>query len=93
MLWTQELALQRELHMPQTLTAIHDKSVAWFGLGSALYSLWRQRAVSAALWGVFAVAAYLAAISALHFSIPALFSLQPFSGAVDVPTRQGLVNL
>jgi hypothetical protein len=39
---TQQLALRRNLVQQQTLTATHDKSAAWNGLGSALLSIWRQ---------------------------------------------------
>lgn len=43
MLWlTQKLALRRNLHVPQTLTSVHDKSAAWLGLGTAVGALWNQ---------------------------------------------------
>ena len=39
---TQKLALRRNLHVPQTLTSIHDKSSACLGLFPALVSTWKQ---------------------------------------------------
>ncbi|KAI0692392.1 hypothetical protein BC835DRAFT_1416597 [Cytidiella melzeri] len=43
LLWfTQKLALRRNLHKKQRLTAIHDQATAWLGLGSAIPVLLTQ---------------------------------------------------
>ncbi|CCM02312.1 uncharacterized protein FIBRA_04403 [Fibroporia radiculosa] len=76
---TQHLALKRLLTRSQTLTATHDISTAWNGLGSAFLSLVRQTAVPAAISGTFLVVVYLSAIAALHITTPSLFSMDTFN--------------
>lgn len=77
---TQRLALVRDLHTRQTLTAIHDKSSAWLGLGSAVFSLMNQTKISAALSGVFFIILYLGGIAVLHVAIPASVSVITYNG-------------
>ena len=76
-LLAQNLALRRDLNARQTLTAIHDKSRAWLGLGSSLASLYQQTKLRAAAWGVLAVTAYLTGISVLHITISSLLDVVP----------------
>lgn len=73
MLLTQRLALRGYLYTSQTLTAIHDKSTTWLGLGSAFASLWQQFKLPAAVPGVVLIILYLLATFALHITIPGLF--------------------
>ena len=61
------------LGVPQTLTAIHDKTSAWLGPGSSLVSLFHQWTLSTDLWGVLQVALYLMLISLVHITIPSTF--------------------
>ncbi|KII84282.1 hypothetical protein PLICRDRAFT_32355 [Plicaturopsis crispa FD-325 SS-3] len=86
-LTTQQLALWGTLLRRQTLTASHDETAAWTGLGSALLSLWRQTYIAASVMGTLSIALYLAGIAILHVSTPSLFGLQPFNN-----TGNGLVS-
>ncbi|KAJ7239835.1 hypothetical protein C8J57DRAFT_1727238 [Mycena rebaudengoi] len=79
------LSLRRSLKMDQTLTATHDTTAAWAGLGSATVLAWNQKAVPASIVGVFLVFLYLGSISVLHITIPALFSIQAFTTSRSVP--------
>src|ERR1700761_4263346 len=72
----QQLTFQRYLHITQSLTALHDKIGAWSGLGQALLAFYRQGARVASVAGISGVLLYLAGISALHITTPALFSLR-----------------
>ncbi|KAJ7203917.1 hypothetical protein C8J57DRAFT_1407760 [Mycena rebaudengoi] len=73
---TQTLSMRRDLQIRQTLTATHDKAAAWAGLGSALFYIWQQRAVSASTTGVLMIACYLTNIALLHVSVPNVILLQ-----------------
>ncbi|KIO06618.1 hypothetical protein M404DRAFT_437119 [Pisolithus tinctorius Marx 270] len=92
---TQRLALRRDLLQCQTLTATHDKSGAWNGLGAAVNTLRDQCEVSAAPRGVFLVTLYLGGITILHVTSGALLSLVPFDNThvENVPTQYGMLNL
>ncbi|GJE98956.1 hypothetical protein PsYK624_151940 [Phanerochaete sordida] len=74
---TQRLALRAALRTRQTLTAVHDKSAAWLGLGAALDALWQQTKLRAAPGGVALVTLYLLCVFALHISVPSLFHVVP----------------
>ncbi|KAF7312888.1 hypothetical protein MKEN_00973200 [Mycena kentingensis (nom. inval.)] len=76
---TQRLAVQANLRARQTLTATHDNIASWNGLGSAVVAIFGQRTVRASLGGTLAIAAYLAGITAVHISTPALFSVAAFN--------------
>ncbi|KAH7917960.1 hypothetical protein BV22DRAFT_922494 [Leucogyrophana mollusca] len=91
---TQRLALRRNLVSYQTLTATHDLSAGWAGLGSALLSLWRQTSVRASLFGTLCVALYLGGIAVLHVTTSALLSIQTYNttSIVQVPTTLGVPN-
>ena len=80
LLITQNLALKRNYHVKQTLSALHEKSAAWLGLGSAVTGMWRQRKHKAARLGVFLILAYLACLFILGSSVPALINV----GYVDI---------
>lgn len=70
------------MHTRQTLTAVHDKSSAWLGLGSALASLWQQISLPTATTGVLYIAGYLLNIFVLHITVPGLFHLVPYSTTI-----------
>ena len=78
-LLTQRLALRREFRARQTLSALHDNSNAWLGLGSSATVLWNQLAVRTAPIRVFLIAAYLAGIFVFHITTPALFNVAPYN--------------
>ncbi|KAI6040156.1 hypothetical protein EDC04DRAFT_1550562 [Pisolithus marmoratus] len=73
---TQQLALHRNLLLHQTLTATHDKSAAWNGLGEVLH-IFRRRP-RAAIGGVVLVALYLCGIAGIGITSPVLFNLETF---------------
>ncbi|KAF8841052.1 hypothetical protein BDN67DRAFT_967684 [Paxillus ammoniavirescens] len=92
---TQQLTLRSNLLRRQTLTALHDKSVAWGGLGASILSLWRQVSVPAAVHGTFCVVLYLVSISILHVSSSSLISVETYNTNVSsiVGTILGLPNM
>ncbi|KAJ7234549.1 hypothetical protein C8J57DRAFT_1729028 [Mycena rebaudengoi] len=73
---TQRLALRRMLRSgTRTLTSIHDRQLAWSGLGSAANAWWNQLWVPASIWGVGTITLYLALTAGLKVTTPALFRL------------------
>lgn len=77
---TQRLALQRELHVQQKYTSIHDKSTSWLGLGSSLLTLVKQDGTtSSTFWGVMLIVAYLSCIFVIHITTPNLFEVATFN--------------
>ncbi|KAF9234598.1 hypothetical protein BU15DRAFT_65594, partial [Melanogaster broomeanus] len=76
---TQSLALTRDLSRPQLLTAIHDTSGAWSGIGAAMLFLWRQTKVTASLGKVLAVATYLLNTMILHITSSSILQFQTYN--------------
>ncbi|KAG1744598.1 uncharacterized protein EDB91DRAFT_1200164 [Suillus paluster] len=91
---TQRLAISRTLVRRLKLTAIHDISGAWAGLGSALSSVWRQTDIPASWWMTSAVTAYLTSISVLHITSSTILQFQTFnvSMSTSVPTTLGWLD-
>ncbi|KAG2078569.1 hypothetical protein BDR04DRAFT_1226524 [Suillus decipiens] len=91
---TQRLAMSRMLVRRQKLTAIHDISGAWAGIGSALSSVWKQIDIPASWWMTSAVTVYLAGISVLHITSSTLLQLQTFNASMttSVPTTLAWSN-
>ncbi|KAJ7268349.1 hypothetical protein C8J57DRAFT_1324944 [Mycena rebaudengoi] len=73
---TQQIALHRAVTSYQTLTAIHDITSSWSGLGAAIVSCWRQLAIPASVPGTGAVTVYLACIAIIHIIFPTIIKLQ-----------------
>lgn len=90
---TQTLAFRRDIYVRQTLTALHDKSTAWLGLGSASLSLWRQFKLRAAMVGVLYITAYLLGIWMLHITIPAVLDVVPYNATVSTVNQTTLANV
>ncbi|KII89220.1 hypothetical protein PLICRDRAFT_600359 [Plicaturopsis crispa FD-325 SS-3] len=92
---TQQLALRGTFLRYQTLTATHDGSSAWSGLGSALASVWRQTYIAASVSGTLYVTAYLSGIAILNVTTPSLFGMQPFNNTdrATISTRIGMPNM
>lgn len=67
----------------QKLTAMHDISGAWAGIGSALSSVWQQIGIPASWWMTSAVTVYLASISVLHVTSSSLLQLQTFNTIIS----------
>ena len=89
----QRLALRRAFRTRQTLSALHDSSVAWLGVGAAAGALGAQLRVRTAPRGVLAIALYLGGVYVLHVTTPALFDVVPYnvSGTVTLTTSLGRV--
>jgi hypothetical protein len=91
---TQKVAIHGILLRYQTLTATHDESTAWIGIGSVLLILWKQTRIVASVVGPSLVAIDLVAISVLHISTPSIFNLQVFeqhNGTIS--TRIGMPKI
>ncbi|KIP09766.1 hypothetical protein PHLGIDRAFT_302484 [Phlebiopsis gigantea 11061_1 CR5-6] len=78
-LLTQRLALKREFYVRQALSALHDKSTAWSGIGSSFLTLWGQLRVRTAPVRLFMIASYLAGIFVFHITTPSLFNVAPYN--------------
>ncbi|PBK88743.1 hypothetical protein ARMGADRAFT_355987 [Armillaria gallica] len=76
---SQQLGVRRNARTRQTLTATSDNMAAWSGLGAALASLWRQKALVASLVPSLLVVGNFVCIAVLNITTPAIFSLQPFN--------------
>ncbi|GJE91559.1 hypothetical protein PsYK624_077090 [Phanerochaete sordida] len=91
-LYTQALAFRSDLYVRQTLTALHDKSSAWLGLGAACGSLWDQLKLRAAMVGVVYITAYLFGVWLLHITIPTSLNVVPYNATVSTIFRTVLGN-
>ncbi|KAJ7312466.1 hypothetical protein DFH08DRAFT_897062 [Mycena albidolilacea] len=88
---TQKLSMRRNLVTAQPLTATHDNTAAWAGIGSAFLHIWHQKAVRASITGILSVFLYLATVLVLHITTPGLFSLETFnSTTISVVHTEGL---
>lgn len=79
---TQKLALSYNFHKARTLTAMHDITSAWAGIGSALATLYSQRSLAGSVVGTLSVVGYLGGISILHVTTPSLLSIETFNQSV-----------
>ncbi|KAH7926345.1 hypothetical protein BV22DRAFT_360829 [Leucogyrophana mollusca] len=79
---TQRVSLSRRLSQRQMLTAIHDVTGAWGGLGAALAGLWQQTKVVASPLGVLSVTAYLLNISVPHITSSSIIQFQTLNNTV-----------
>ena len=86
---TQRLALTDLLSRPQKLTAIHDVSGAWSGLGAATATLWQQTNVAASTRATLLVVLYLSCISILHGASPTIMEFQAYNATstTSVPSN------
>ncbi|KAJ6566614.1 hypothetical protein B0H19DRAFT_1257813 [Mycena capillaripes] len=86
---TQTLSMRRDLHTNQFLATTHDTAAAWSGVESAMFSVWRQRAVPASTFAVVSVLVYLGSILVLHVTASSLISLETFNATspMSVPTE------
>ncbi|KAJ6479803.1 hypothetical protein C8R45DRAFT_1006019 [Mycena sanguinolenta] len=76
---TQTLATRRTLRKNRTLTAIHDETSGWSGIGSALLCVWDQKTVPAAVIPALSAFFYLGGVSVLQISTPGLFTAEIFN--------------
>ncbi|KAJ7208408.1 hypothetical protein C8J57DRAFT_1402870 [Mycena rebaudengoi] len=90
---TQQIALHRAVTSYQTLTAIHDITSSWSGLGAAIVSCWRQLAIPASVPGTGAVTVYLACIAIIHILFPTTIKLQLADQTASAAGIMGYPNL
>ncbi|KAJ3557272.1 hypothetical protein NM688_g1559 [Phlebia brevispora] len=85
---TQRITLHELIQRPQTLTAIHDKSSAWLGLGASLQALARQRKLVTDILGVSMITIYLLLIFVIHTTLPGIFGVttQSITSFATYPT-------
>ena len=83
----QQLAVQRQLHSSQTLTALHDSVNAWSGLGSSVLTVLQQFRVPATVFPTLITSIYLGCIAVLHITTPALFSLETFNSTMPTDIK------
>ncbi|KAF8121104.1 hypothetical protein EV363DRAFT_1187281 [Boletus edulis] len=81
---TQRLAITAAMSQPRKLTAIHDISGAWNGIGAAINTLWQQTKVMSAPSMIFFTLAYLGAISGLHIVSSSVIQFEAFNNTVAV---------
>ncbi|KAJ7901395.1 hypothetical protein B0H13DRAFT_1883072 [Mycena leptocephala] len=79
---TQRLAITCAIQKYSLLTTTHDKVSAWAGIGAAVSTLYRQRELPVSVCGTVLICLYLASISILHVTTPALFSVATFDLSV-----------
>ncbi|KAJ7193131.1 hypothetical protein GGX14DRAFT_593206 [Mycena pura] len=82
---TQRLATTNAIHKYSLLTAIHDKSLAWTGNGSAFSTLYEQIKSPGSFLEIFIICLYLATVSGLHVTTSAFVSVESFN--LSTPTK------
>lgn len=75
----QNAAMTCALQKYSTLTSIHDEVSAWAGIGSASSTLFEQFSLPVSFVRVISIWLYLASISILNVTTPALFSVEAFN--------------
>ncbi|KAF8554057.1 hypothetical protein OG21DRAFT_1581203 [Imleria badia] len=75
---TQQLAMRTLIIQSQYLTAVHDITQAWTGIGAAVSALLQQIKISSSLQTLLGVGTYLACISALHIISTTIMEFTPF---------------
>ena len=85
--------MHADLLTGQTLTTVHDKSSAWYGLGSALTSLYQQTKFRSSLVGVASIVVYLFCVFVLHITIPSMFSVEPYNATIAMTVKTELFNV
>ena len=68
----------------QKLTAIHDISGAWNGIGAAINMLWQQTKVISSPSAILLTLAYLGCISSLHIISSSVIQFEAFNNAVTL---------
>ncbi|KAJ3551017.1 hypothetical protein NM688_g4949 [Phlebia brevispora] len=94
---TQRITLHEFAQRSQTLTAMHDKTFSWLGLGSSLQTLVRQRKLSTDVLGISMITLYLLLIFVVHTTLPGIFgvttqNITTFATYPTVLARQSGLN-
>ena len=81
--------MSKFLSCRQKLTAIHDVSGAWSGLGAATAMLWNQTKLAASTKATFLVFLYLACVSVLHVASPTIMEFEAYNATstTAVPSK------
>lgn len=66
----------------QKLTAVHDISGAWNGIGAAISTLWQQTKIMSAPSAILLAFAYLSCISGLHIISSSVVQFEAFNNTV-----------
>ncbi|KAJ7875789.1 hypothetical protein B0H13DRAFT_1893953 [Mycena leptocephala] len=80
---TQKLAIAHAIGKHNLLTSTHDKISAWNGIGSAVLTLYKQLNLPASSLEIMFIPLYLATISVLQVTTPALVSVKLFSYSMN----------
>ena len=78
---TQQLATSAIVAQEHYLTAVHDITQAWTGIGAALYALWKQTKVASSTWTLLGVVSYLACVSTLHIASTTIMQFTAFNSS------------
>ncbi|KAG8215502.1 hypothetical protein J3R82DRAFT_9147 [Butyriboletus roseoflavus] len=81
-LLTQQHALSALMVQRQKLTAVHDISGAWNGIGAAISALWQQTKVTSSPSALVLVFIYLSCISGLHIISSSVIQFEAFNNTV-----------
>ncbi|KAH0835538.1 hypothetical protein J3R83DRAFT_9238 [Lanmaoa asiatica] len=81
-LLTQKLALSAVMVQRLKLTAVHDISGAWNGIGAAISALWQQIKVTSSPSALVLVFVYLSCISGLHIISTSVIQFEAFNNTV-----------
>ncbi|KAJ7191968.1 hypothetical protein GGX14DRAFT_596714 [Mycena pura] len=84
---TQRLATTNTIHKYSLLTAIHEKSIAWTGIGSAFSTLYEKIKSPGPCLEILIIWLYLATISGLHVTTSALVSVESFNLSVSTKVQ------
>ena len=79
---TQRLALSAVMTHWTKLTAVHDISGAWNGIGAAISALWQQTKVASSPPTLVLVLIYLSCISGLHIISSSVIQFEAFNNPV-----------
>ena len=67
------------LSRPQKLTATHDISGAWAGLGAAAANLWKQTEMASSTKATLLILFYLSCVSVLHVASPTIMEFEAYN--------------
>lgn len=81
-LMTRRLAISAAMSKRQTLTATHDISGAWNGIGAAINTLWQQTKIVSAPAAILMTLFYLGCISGLHIISSSVIQFEAFNNTV-----------
>ncbi|KAF8842346.1 hypothetical protein BDN67DRAFT_383903 [Paxillus ammoniavirescens] len=87
---TQRLALSGFIARRQYLTAVHDVSGAWPGIGAAISAVWQQRKVASSTWTTIAVMTYLGCVSVLHIASSTIMQFTAFNSTLTTSVQSSM---